>query len=392
MNGRKLLLSLLTFPSLMFFGSSSSPQNKAQSAKLPEVPLATDQRLEAPGWWPTKTTISRQDFVGTEQCARCHAKRTNSQLTTPMAHASMPASASPILRDSDMITLKLDPFAYAIARNETSSVYSVSDSSNAISETLLWAFGVGNKGQTYIYQRNGSYYESRVSYYKLIHSLDITPGHAPQTPDKLEDALGRQLDPNSLRHCFRCHTTASVTTAGFDPAHLFVGVTCEACHGPGAKHVELMDAQEMEQGSKAIFNPKTLTPVALVDFCGACHRTLNDVYEIGSVGVSNVRFQPYRLENSRCWGDGDARLTCIACHDPHQPLVHEAAAYDEKCLACHLLAPAKKITAEHPGKACPIARKNCVTCHMPRVTIPYMHAPFTDHRIRIARPGGAYPN
>jgi|ERR1700730_5538958 len=391
MNGRNPLVALLGISSVVLC-ASLSPQSTGQSHAQAETPLATDQRLESPGWWPTKTSVSRKDFVGTEQCARCHAKRTNSQLTTPMAHASMPAAASDILRNSNLLSLKLGPYAYSISRNSTASVYSVSDNSNSISETLDWAFGLGNKGQTYIYQRNGSYYESRLSFYKTIHGLDLTPGHATGTPDNLEDALGRLLDPNTLRRCFRCHTTGSVTTAGFDPSHLFPGVTCEACHGPGARHVELMDAEELEQGSKAIFNPKRLSPVALVDFCGACHRTLNDVYEMGSVGVSNVRFQPYRLENSRCWGDGDARLTCIACHDPHQQLTHDAAAYDEKCLACHVVAPAKKTTLEHPGKACPVGKKDCVNCHMPRVVIPYMDAPFTDHRIRIVHPGGPYPN
>ena len=39
---------------------------------------------------------------------------------------------------------------------------------------------------------------------------------------------------------------------------------------------------------------------------------------------------------SRFWATaGDPRITCIACHNPHQPLVHSTAAYDIKCLACH---------------------------------------------------------
>lgn len=31
---------------------------------------------------------------------------------------------------------------------------------------------------------------------------------------------------------------------------------------------------------------------------------------------------------------GDARITCVACHDPHKPLVRNTASYDEKCLKC----------------------------------------------------------
>jgi hypothetical protein len=108
--------------------------------------------------------------------------------------------------------------------------------------------------------------------------------------------------------------------------------------------------------------------------------------------VENVRFQPYRLENSRCWGDGDARLTCAACHDPHKPLNHDPGAYDKKCLACHASSRSQKPSQDHPGKACPAAAKNCVTCHMPQVQLPSMHSLFVDHRIRVARSKSAYPD
>ena len=53
--------------------------------------------------------------------------------------------------------------------------------------------------------------------------------------------------------------------------------------------------------------------------CGACHRTSADAVLPGlsKMGIINVRLQPYRLEKSRCWGKGNARLTCVGCHDPH---------------------------------------------------------------------------
>jgi hypothetical protein len=82
----------------------------------------------------------------------------------------------------------------------------------------------------------------------------------------------------------------------------------------------------------------------------------------------------------------------VACHDPHVPLVREAASYDARCLSCHVpaasgAAPAKP-TNDRPGRACPVARESCVTCHMPKYEAPGMHHEFTDHRIRIvaARP------
>ena len=33
--------------------------------------------------------------------------------------------------------------------------------------------------------------------------------------------------------------------------------------------------------------------------------------------IANVRFQPYRLTESKCYDPDDARISCLACHDPH---------------------------------------------------------------------------
>ena len=90
-----------------------------------------------------------------------------------------------------------------------------------------------------------------------------------------------------------------------------------------------------EKGDELIFDPRRLTPSDSVDFCGACHRTWWDVSSNMDIGILNLRFAPYRLEKSRCWGKGDRRITCVACHDPHKPLAEDPAFYDQRCLACH---------------------------------------------------------
>ena len=40
---------------------------------------------------------------------------------------------------------------------------------------------------------------------------------------------------------------------------------------------------------------------------------------------------------------------------------------------------------------CKVGTKDCVTCHMPRLELPGAHRAFTDHKIRVVRPGEAYP-
>jgi hypothetical protein len=379
------------------FQKKESGGAKAQGGV--ETPMATDERLERNGWWPTKATAAAEEFVGTKECARCHAKITATQLTTPMARAASLAGDAEVLREHPRIAREMGKYAYAMVSADGVSNYSVSaagsasDGAGTAAVQVGWAFGLGNKGQTYVYQRDGNYYESRVSFYKSLQGLDLTTGHEGTTPRTLEDALGRALDAGSAKHCFGCHTTGASTRAGFEPARATMGVTCEACHGPGARHGELMDEEKNEEGRAAVLDAGGLSAVAQVDFCGACHRTANDVYEMGMTGVQTVRFQPYRLEQSKCWGDGagDARLKCTACHDPHQPLVREAGTYDGKCLACHVVA-GMKATRERAGKACPVGKKDCVTCHMPRVEVASMHAPFVDHRIRVVRAREKYPD
>jgi len=216
-------------------------------------------------------------------------------------------------------------------------------------------------------------------------------------PKTLEEAMYRQVGASEVSRCFGCHTTASNIGGQFQESNLILGVSCEACHGTGAKHVETMKASKLagvtDSVASMIFNPRQLSSVDSVDFCGACHGTWWDTKLAGVKGPSNARSQPYRLQNSKCWGKGDARLTCIACHDPHQQLQTDPPAYDGACLSCHLSSMEKstKPTPDHPGAACPIAKKDCITCHMPKVYVPEMHHNFTDHRIRIVHPNEPYP-
>jgi hypothetical protein len=153
-----------------------------------------------------------------------------------------------------------------------------------------------------------------------------------------------------------------------------------------------MSAEHTSEGAAkspdtAIFQPATLSPSDSIDFCGACHRSFADASLSTGPQADRavVRFQPYRLEESKCWrATQDRRLTCVACHDPHKPLQRDAASYDGNCLQCHSnekLAGSK----QHTAAVCPKATRDCVTCHMPKVNLPSMHGDFTDHNIRIAK-------
>jgi hypothetical protein len=309
-------------------------------------------------------------------------------------------ATSEILRANPALNFSSGPYTYKITRRGNQSIYSVTDGNRTISAPILYAFGQGKAGQTYIFELNGSFQESRVSFYNKIKGLDWTIGYARVAPPTLEEAVGRSVSKDEARNCFGCHTTASISGTQLQLERMMPGVTCEACHGPGADHIMAMDAKDLK--NKRIFNPGHMNPDELSqEFCGSCHRSAEQVSANSKLrGIDSVRFQPYRLFTSRGHDPFDARLSCTACHNPHEDPEHDAAFYDAKCFACHRsgesLKSAQLAKTEtddgRDAKPCPVSQKSCVSCHMPKVEIPGSHTQFTDHRIRTARQGEPFPN
>jgi hypothetical protein len=371
-----------------------SPAVRAQLQSAGDSPSATKDRLNGQGWWPTKSSAPPESFMGDSSCAGCHSKKSTSQPGTPMGQAAMRVPGRAPSPQIVPATLELGPYLYRVSSDHLGSRLSVSSAGKSITANITWIFGEGVHGQTYILENDGAFYESQVSTFAALHGMDLTPGHVLLAAGDLTNALGDRLSASAAAHCFACHTTYSSTGSKFDPARAIPGIHCEACHGPGSAHVAAMRDDRTAEASTTIFDPKHLSPVGSVDFCGACHRTTVDVVEsTEAYGPINVRFQPYRLEKSRCWGtQGDARLTCTACHDPHEPFAHNAGYYDQKCVACHAARNGASSAQGSSPAVCPVATANCVSCHMPKSDVPGMHAKFTDHFIRIIRSGESYPN
>ena len=274
-------------------------------------------------------------YVGSAACGRCHTSQFESQSNTGHAHALRRAQAA-------------DPGPGSHAQ---------------------WAFGAGAKATTWVSQTGeDAVVEHGLTYYAASKSLGVTPGHTSSA-----DRAYRTLDPvaTSLR-CFRCHSTGPVAlAANFKVQPSELGVHCEACHGPGRAHAE-------SGGAAAIQNPRRLTAVQINALCGACHRqasTLDEGTEWSNVW--NVRHEPSYLHRAACFRNSNGGLSCLTCHDPHQPLQTAAASYDKHCVSCHP-------NAVH---AVPAVRQSCVGCHMPQVAVS-ADLKFTNHWIGIYDPSG----
>ena len=357
--------------------------------------ISTEERLQQPGWWPRKPTPSRGEYAGPQACAQCHTDLADTQQKSAMALTSTVAGRSFALQSSEKRQFAIGPFHYQLRRQGDNFGYQLSAAGQSIAEPLGWSFGTEKIGQTYVFEKSGTFHESVFSYFESLQGFARTPGidlvPLPfSVPGSLRKGAGRPLLERTAQGCFTCHNTAAMTDGKLDPAHLIPSVTCEACHGPGAQHVAAENAVQ-DGAEKLIFSPHNLSPADSVEFCGSCHRTWWDVMLTEEVGVSTVLAVPYRLQKSQCWGKGDSRITCVACHDPHRPLVRDAASYDQRCLSCHAAKGAPP-AGDHPGKACSVAVKECVTCHMPKYEVEDMQYHFTDHMIRIVKAGESFPN
>jgi hypothetical protein len=315
-------------------------------------------------------------------CAECHRDVVARYRTAAMAHALLPAAQCDILKRNPDLTFREPGYQSRIAREGDRVTLTVSGAGESLTTDLIWAFGLGQAGQTYLFERDGVWYESRISYFNELHALDLTMGAQREKPKTIEEAAGHRLGPRDAVECFGCHSAGAVSGGRLHLESLTPGVACESCHGSAERHL----AAVRTGNSAAAKMPKLAgaSTEEISEMCGRCHRTWSQIAANGPRGVLNVRFQPYRLTNSRCYSVMDARIRCSACHDPHGPLETAASSYDSRCVACH--------SAKAGTKVCTVAKQDCVTCHMPKVPLPGAHARFTDHQIRIVRASDPYPN
>ena len=316
-----------------------------------------------------------------------------------MAHALSHPQDSEILQSHSKMTFHAGTYTFEIVTQGQESIYRVSDGKDTVSEPIAYAFGKGRVAQTYILRHNNKLYEGRVSYYSAIAGLDWTIGDILNPPPNVEEAFGRDITGNEAANCFGCHGTGAIVGGKLQLDQLTPGVTCEGCHGPGSTHADTMLSGAGERLS--IFDPGKLSPDTLSqEFCGACHRSANTVGMMPDLGgVSNVRFQPYRIATGK-HDSNDPHFACTACHDPHLDLSSQGSADDSKCTVCHSASShtqgagspqTASGVSKSAAKSCPVAKSNCDGCHMPKVEIPGAHYKFTDHRIRIPRPAAPFP-
>lgn len=315
-------------------------------------------------------------------CASCH-EEAKTQPATSMAHALETVEECKTFASHPLLTFKDGKYSYRIERRGKQALYTVSDGHQSLTLPIRWVMGASfGIGETYILEKDGKFYQSRVSYYRELRGLNLTLGVVGGVPPDLIEAAGLVMNFDQTLECFSCHATNATKGRKLTLDVMTPGVHCERCHGPMEKHVEWAT-----KGGLPRVLPKDLSELStdqVTNFCGQCHRTLFNVLADDRYDITNLRFQPYRLATSQCYDADDTRISCLACHDPHKQVNTNPVDYDSKCLACH---GGEKVGA----KMCPVSTHNCTTCHMPKIELPGAHFKFTDHRIRIVKANEPYP-
>ena len=257
---------------------------------------------------------------------------------------------------------------------------------------LSYYVGSGRRGRTYLFDRDGWWFEAPVNYYSKKKLWDMAPnyGSAKSMPATLP------VDSNCL-HCHASEVQTALPEARNDYAgapFLAGGVSCAACHGDPSQHLA-------QQGRGAIVNPAKLSATKRDSVCLQCHLEGEvTVYRAGKSvaaylpgddlsdfaayfvdarirgGGGRATSQYEALLRSACKRASGEKLTCTSCHDPHgSPDVEERASfYRSKCLACHT---GEKMEKEHHAE-----QQDCAACHMPRrETDDIAHEQLTDHDI-----------
>jgi predicted CXXCH cytochrome family protein len=242
---------------------------------------------------------------------------------------------------------------------------------------------------------------------------DGTPDGRPYTPAELP--RGRVAEAK----CNGCHTTGysyAKDASGTWKAHLKgqgeIAIACEACHGPGARHVEEARGAQaagtrLQAGRTAIVNPLTdLNAEQASQVCGQCHArgTHKDTPELAFPtgflpGDTDLKtnFRPWSFSGTNVKAESDyfwrndwasrnrqqyqdftksghankAGMSCITCHAFHGRT--EGAQLRSKpealCVDCHRAdGVAMRPNAEmYAGSDMHDNGVTCIDCHMARI-------------------------
>ena len=373
-------------------------------------------------------------FVGSTRCAGCHASEHAAWTSSQHAVAMQAAHPGTVLGRFDGTRLAHDGLTSTFVRRGDRYVVNTEGADGRLHDfAVRFTFGVFPLQQYLVELPGGRLQPLPLAWDarpaaeggQRWLSLDATPRHPPS--DDLH-WTGRLQSWNYM--CADCHSTG--VRKGYDArAELFRTtyaertVGCEACHGPGSRHVasasrpawlrrvtrsvDVPPARLTERRGvswstdstgRVIRRSRPRTTNREIGVCAQCHARRSHIAEGYTAGAPFLDYyDPMLLVAGLYYPDGQQReevydhasflqsrmyaagVTCADCHDPHTQRLRRPG--NQACTQCHAAARYDASTHHfHPPRS---AGASCASCHMPATT--YMQVdPRHDHSIRVPRP------
>ncbi|MCS7083057.1 MAG: tetratricopeptide repeat protein [Bacteroidetes bacterium] len=372
------------------------------------------------GAQPDAPPESVDAFVGDSVCASCHGDIAALYRRTPKAQALYRLAPDRVVEDLSGQEAVYEPrtgFYYRAFRQgdaffqEEYRLDARGRKTHRLVYPMQYVVGSGNAARTYLYEENGYLFQLPLSWYAQSGRWGLSPGY--------ERTNARFFRP-IRQACLGCHTghfrPVPETSNRYEAFSL--GIGCERCHGPGARHVALHRGGKRSRSGPdtTILNPRRIPPERRLDLCQQCHlettvsfyregkgpldyrpgRRLSDYWVAfvdSALSASTVQVASHveRMQQSACFRGSRGRLDCLSCHDAHRASRELGPEHFNRiCQGCHDLGRLSRgpLAATHGPEA------PCTSCHMPRIrpsAVP--HAAFTDHAIprRPDRPPSGTP-
>jgi tetratricopeptide (TPR) repeat protein len=345
-------------------------------------------------------------YIGEQQCAECHKEEYAKWKTSHHYQAMLPANDSTVLGDFNDASLDADGVHSKFFKRGRKFFVSTEGRNGEQSDfEVLYTFGVYPLQQYLVALAGGKMQALRSSWdCKNKRWFDQYQGQKIVHSDWLHWTKGAQ---NWNTMCASCHSTNLVKnydprTDTYDTKWSSVNVSCEACHGPGSKHIEYVRSRKHQSekvSGSFISMIRSDTNYVQAAACAPCHARRSTIgpnliashefldnyipqvpshpvyYSDGQINEEDYEYGSFL--QSKMYHNG---IKCSNCHEPH--LGKTRFEGNRLCLQCHK--PSYDSPSHHFHKA-GTEGALCINCHMLRKTYMVVHERH-DHSFRVPRP------
>jgi tetratricopeptide (TPR) repeat protein len=360
-----------------------------------------------------ENTQSQPTFVGREQCIDCHTEAYESWLGSHHDDAMDYANEDTVLGDFNDAEFEYNGVTSRFYRKDDKYfVYTEGPSGELGEFEITYTFGV-EPLQQYLIPFPGGRLQALSTAWDTEKQewFFLYPGQDIAADDWLHWTRNAQ---NWNGMCAECHSTNlrknfDAESNTFHTEWSEIDVSCEACHGPGSKHVDWANIDPMGRPAAdnygLVVDTSGIDNRQLVDICAPCHarrgetgdydHSQGDLLEVMAPSLlaeGMYHADGQILEEVYVWGSFvqskmyEHGVRCDDCHNVHSTELHQDG--NAVCLQCHL--GDTYDTYEHhfhqlvvDGE--PSDGALCVKCHMPEQ--PFMVVDYrADHSLRVPRP------